>query len=87
MRSEIDNLKRRIERQEVEYLQTMKANTVLKCQIETLKNKASAQQVQPTVHVGVPMAELEQQNLLLENQMTELRAKLDEAVTMMRMQH
>ena len=43
--------------------------------------------MQPTVHVGVPMAELEQQNLLLENQMTELRAKLDEAVTMMRMQH
>lgn len=84
LRNEVDNLKRRIERKESEYIQTMKANTILQTQVTALQNRES---IDKKVRVDPSIADLRQVNLQQENQITEFRAKLDEAIQMMRFQH
>ena len=54
LKSELDLLKRRIERQEADYIQTMRLNTMLKSQVLELQNgeaKRKVQDLAPDVHL------------------------------------
>ena len=56
LKSELDLLKRRIERQEADYIQTMRLNTMLKSQVLELQNgdgKRKAQDSAPDAHLIV----------------------------------
>lgn len=56
LKSELDLLKRRIERQEADYIQTMRLNTMLKSQVLELQNgdgKRKVQDLAPDVHLLV----------------------------------
>ena len=75
LKSELDLIKRRIERQENDYIQTMKLNSMLKSQVHELKSQDGRMSKQvrdksPDIHFPADKAslDLQEQNFKLEKE-------------------
>jgi len=88
MRFELDLLKRRLERQESEYVSTLKMNTALKHQIVQLQeNKSAKQKDEIEAHQSVKnreTIELKLAKRTLEKQLAEVNSQLDDTIAAMR---
>ena len=90
LRNELDLVKRRIERQENDYIQTMKYNTLLKNQMYQLQENANAKSKDAEIQLmpdARALQDLTVEKFQLKQELQELQSKLENTFLTMRNQH